>query len=227
MKNFIVTGASRGIGFAISKRLLSRGYMVYGISRDTSKLDFNSYDCDIQSYEELKAISVKIKNQKIRIDGLINAAGVASMNLALMTPKHVTERLINTNLLGTIFASQIFSPLIIRNKSGIIINFSTIAVALGLKGESVYCASKAGIEGFTKSFSREMADFNVKVNCIAPGPIKTSLISGISKNQLNNIVDNQIIRKIFKVSDVCDLVEILIDPKSKSLAGQTFHVGGV
>ena len=81
------------------------------------------------------------------------------MNLALMTPKKVSKNVINTNLLGTIFSCQNFSPLIIRNKGGAIINFSTIAVALGLKGESVYCASKAGVEAFSRSFFKRNGRF--------------------------------------------------------------------
>ena len=86
----------------------------------------------------------------------------------------------------------------IRNKNGCIINFSTIAVRLALKGESIYAASKAGVEAFSKVFAREMADFNIKVNCIAPGPIKTDLINGVSDSQINKIISQQIIPKQFK-----------------------------
>ena len=105
-------------------------------------------------------------------------------------------------------------------------NFSTIAVSLGLKGESVYAASKAGVEGFTRSFAREMADFNINVNCIAPGPIDTSLLKGITTNQINKIVSQQIIPKQFSPDAICDLVELLLDDRSNSLSGQVLHVGG-
>ena len=96
----------------------------------------------------------------------------------------------------------------LRNKLGSIINFSTIAVALGLKGESIYAASKAGVEGFTRSFAREMSDFNVQVNCIAPGPIDTNLLKGITSEQINKIVSQQIIPKQFKPDSVAELVEL-------------------
>jgi 3-oxoacyl-[acyl-carrier protein] reductase len=115
----------------------------------------------------------------------------------------------------------------IRNRGGNIINFSTIAVALGLKGEAIYAASKAGVEGFSRTFAREMSDFNINVNCIAPGPIDTDLIKGVSKLQIENIVKQQIYQKQFLSSDICDVVEVLMDARSKALTGQVFHVGGV
>ena len=121
----------------------------------------------------------------------------------------------------------LFSPLMIRSKKGSIINFSTIAVALGLKGESIYVASKAGVEGFTRSFAREVSEFNINVNCIAPGPMDTSLLKGVTAEQIKKIVSQQIISKQFKPESVADLVEFLIDNKSDSLSGQVFNIGGV
>ena len=87
-------------------------------------------------------------------------------------------------------------------------------------------ASKAGIEGFSRSFAREAADFNVRVNCIAPGPINTDLLKGVSSEQIDRIVSQQVIPKQFIPSDVCDLVELLLDNKSASLSGQVLNVGG-
>ena len=106
-------------------------------------------------------------------------------------------------------------------------NFSTIAVPMGLKGESIYVASKAGIEGFSKSFAREMSDFDVRVNCIAPGPINTDLIRGVERKLIEKVIANQIIQKQFGVDDVSDLVELLLNPKAKSVSGQVLSVGGI
>ena len=114
----------------------------------------------------------------------------------------------------------------IRQKSGLIINFSTIAVNLALKGESVYAASKAGVETFSRTFARETASFNVRVNCIAPGPIRTDLLRGVTEDQIDNIVAQQIIQKRFEKSDICDLVELLLNEKAQSLSGQVLNVGG-
>ncbi len=222
----VVTGASKGLGRAICNRLIQKNISVFGLARNVDEVSFPSMSCDVSSYESVKAVAQQLKKDGVKVTGLINAAGIASMNLAVITPHSVAQKIINTNLLGTIYCCQLIAPLILRNKQGSIINFSTIAVALGLKGESIYAASKAGVEGFTRSFAREMADFNVKVNCIAPGPIDTSLLKGITVEQIDKIVSQQIIPKKFKPDSVADLVEILIDTRSESLSGQVLHIGG-
>ena len=115
----------------------------------------------------------------------------------------------------------------LRQKYGSFINFSTIAVALALKGEAVYAATKAGVEAFSRTFAKEIADFNVRVNCIAPGPIKTDLLRGITDTQIEKIIAQQVIPKQFQKSDVCDLVDLLINEKASSLSGQVLNVGGI
>ena len=222
----VVTGASKGLGRAICDRLIEKNIEVFGLARNVEDVPFASMSCDVSSYESVKVVVQHLKKEGFKVTGLVNAAGIASMNLAVTTPQSVAQKIINTNLLGTIYCCQLVAPLMLRNKQGSIINFSTIAVALGLKGESIYAASKAGVEGFTRSFAREMADFNVKVNCIAPGPIDTSLLKGITAEQINKIVSQQIIPKQFKPDSVADLVELLIDSRSDSLSGQVLHVGG-
>lgn len=222
----LVTGASRGLGRAVADRLVDTGCDVFGISRSAEELPFESAACDVSDYEGVKAIAQKLRKEKRALQGVINAAGIASMNLAVTTPPSMTQKLIQTNLVGTIHCCQLFAPLMIRRKAGSIINFSTIAVALGLKGESIYAASKAGVEGFSRAFAREMADFNIRVNCVAPGPIKTDLLRGVSDEQIDAIVSHQIIPKIFQPGDVSDLCEFLLSSKSASLSGQVLHVGG-
>ena len=222
----VVTGASKGLGRAICDRLISKNLSVFGLARNIEKTPFPSMSCDVSSYEDVKATTQRLKKDRSKIDGLINAAGIASMNLAVTTPPKVSQNIVQTNLLGTIYCCQQIAPLMIRNEAGSIINFSTIAVALGLKGESIYAASKAGVEGFTRTFAREMADFGVNVNCIAPGPIDTNLLKGISATQIEIVVSQQIIPKQFTTDTVSDLVELLLDERSRSLSGQVLHVGG-
>lgn len=223
----IVTGTSRGLGRAIAERLIESGEEVIGLARSLDKANFKSIECDIGDYASVKKAARQIKIMKKPIKAFINAAGVASMNMAVTTDQSTVQKVIQTNLIGTIYCCQLFSPIMLRYKQGSIINFSTIAVPLSLKGESVYVASKAGVEAFSRTFAREMADFNIRVNCIAPGPIRTDLLKGITDNQIEKIISQQIITKQFNKSDVCNLVELLIDEKASSLSGQVLNIGGV
>jgi len=223
----LVTGSSRGIGKAIAERLVNNGNEVIGISRSNDGSKFKSIECDISDYRALKETVREIRQLKTPLKAFINAAGVASMNLVVTSDESTVQKLIQTNLVGTIYCCQLFAPLMMRQKCGVFINFSTIAVALALKGESIYLASKAGVEAFSRAFAREMADFNIRVNCIAPGPVQTDLLRGITDDQIKNIISRQIIQKQFTKSDICDLVELLIDERSASLSGQVLNVGGV
>ena len=223
----IVTGASRGLGQAITERLIETGEEVIGLARNTSGMKINAIECDVSDYTSVKNASKEVKRMKKPVKAFINAAGVASMNMAVTTDESTVQKLIQTNLVGTIYCCQLFAPIMLRQKQGSFINFSTIAVALALKGESVYAASKAGVESFSRTFAREMADFNVRVNCIAPGPIRTDLLRGITDAQIEKITSQQVIQKQFQKSDVCDLVELLLDEKAAPLSGQVLNVGGV
>lgn len=223
----IVAGGSSGLGRAITKELQSKGEKVITISRTKPKFKCKHFACDIADYDSLKKVYKEISSWKESIYALINCAGIASMNLAITTPPEVSERIIKTNLLGTIFFNQIFSPLLIKNKGGRIINFSTIAVKIGLKGESVYVASKAGIEGFSKVLAKELAAFDITVNCIAPGPIRTPLLKGISDQQILDIIKYQIINKQMKADDIVALVNLLLENKASKITGEVLNVGGI
>ena len=221
----IVTGGTSGLGEKIVADLRIKGEDVFTISRKNIDSE-NHIQCDVGNYKQLKKAYSEISSKKISVSAVVNCAGIASMNLALTTPPEVSEKIIKTNLLGTIFSNQVFAPLLIKSKFGRIINFSTIAVSLGLQGESVYVASKAGVEAFSRVLAKELSSFNITVNCIAPGPIKTNLLKHVSQKQIQNIVNQQIQKKIMEASDVSDIVNLLLDPKSNKITGQVFHVGG-
>ncbi len=223
----IVTGASRGLGKAIVERLSKKGEEVIGLTRSKKSLKINSIQCDVSEYLSVKSAARKVKLMKKPLKAFINAAGVASMNMAVTTDEITVQKQIQTNLVGTIYCCQLFAPIMLRQKKGCFINFSTLAVKLALKGESIYAASKAGVEVFSRTFAKEMADFNIRVNCIAPGPIRTDLLKGITDSQIQKITSQQIIPKQFQKSDVCDLVELLLDEKASSLSGQVLNLGGV
>lgn len=223
----VVTGASRGLGRAISDRLTSKGFEVIGIARHNFTADFQTVSADVSDADSLKSIAKSVRRQNKPITAVINAAGIASMNLGLTTPASEVARIAGVNLFGTIYSCQAFGPLLIRNRAGSIINFSTIAVHLGLSGESVYSATKAGVEAFSRAFARELSPHNINVHCIAPGPIRTDLLRGVSDEQVNRIVSQQVFQREFTPEAVCDVAELLLDDRSRSLSGQTFHIGGV
>lgn len=223
----IVTGASRGLGLAVAQRLMENGHEILGISRSGNHSDFEIINADVSDFSELKSMAKRILAKKTEITGLVNAAGIASLNLTLLTPPEKVDSIIRINLMGTIFSCQAFSPLMIRAKKGSIVNFSSIAVSLGLSGEAIYAASKAGVENFSKTFAREMSGHGIRINCISPGPIDTELLRGVSNSQIENIIKNQVIQRQFTPSDVADLAEFLISDKSQSLSGEVLHIGGV
>ena len=150
------------------------------------------------------------------------------MNLLLTTPPETSEKIVRTNLLGTIFVTQIFAPLLIKSGGGSITNFSTIAVALTLPGESAYIASKAGVEAFSKVSAKELSSFGIRVNCVAPGPIETNLIAGVDGQKIQKIVGEQIQKEIKTIHDVAKVVWLVAGhPDAESITGEVIHVGGV
>ena len=223
----IVTGGTSGIGYEITRTLRKEGENVITLSRRKLAEDKNHISCDLTDYSSLKKAYKIISSRKEKVYALINCAGIASMNLALTTPPEITKKIINTNLIGTIFSNQIFSPLIIKaNSGGRIINFSTIAVSIGLKGESIYCASKAGVETFSRIFAKELSAFKITVNCIAPGPIRTNLLNGVNDQQIKAIIERQIIKKEMKLENVVEIIRLILNKNSINLTGQVFHLGG-
>jgi len=188
----------------------------------------------VEAVEAVKAwadsVSVATALGDLRRDksvyGLINAAGIASMNLVITTPPETVRRIIETNLIGTIFCCQAIAPAMVKRGGGRIINFSTLGVPLAIKGEAVYIASKAGIEGFSRAFAREMAPHGVTVNTIAPGPIDTALIEKVPSHKIDDVVARQLIPRQGEPEDVWNIVSLLLSAESSMITGQTIHVGG-
>lgn len=223
----VISGASRGLGRAIAERFLEQGREVIGLARTPVEAPFDVFEVNVACEDSVKDVVKICKSRGWVVDALVNAAGIASMNLAVMAPASSMRRIVNTNLLGTMFMCQAFAPLLIRAGGGAIVNFSTIAVALALQGESAYAASKAGVETFSRTLARELAGHRITVNCVAPGPIATDMLKGVTSNQIDGIVSQQIISRRLTSADVCDVVEVLLDKRSRTLTGHVLHVGGV
>ena len=223
----IVTGASRGIGLHISNRLSELGQEVLGISRTRTQQKFNSVQADVTNFEDLKAIADSLRRNGEAVSTVICAAGVASMNLALLSNPATSEKLTKVNFLGTVYTVQAFAPLLIRNNGGNIVTFSSIAARTNLVGESIYAATKAAVENYSQTLAKELSTFGIRVNCIAPGPIRTGLLNGITEEQISRIVTSQIFQNEHTLDQVVDVLEWLLDPKGNCITGQVFHVGGV
>ena len=226
-KNIIVTGASSGLGEYICQAAQKEGHHPFGLARSKiNHCDFETFECDISDYTQVKKTFREIKKIS-QPDVLINAAGIASMNLFLMTPAKKMQQIISTNVLGTMFCCQEAMKSFARQKNkNLIINFSTIAVSLSLKGESVYVASKGAVESFSKTLAREAADFNCNVNVIAPGPVDTNLISGISDSKIQEIIDSQMITEKATKEDIWGLCKLLMGDDAKDITGQIINVKG-
>lgn len=227
MKNIIVTGSSSGLGEYICDAALQEGLNPIGLARtpaDHSR--FVTFQCDVSDYSQVKNTFKHIKkNNEPHV--LINTAGIASMNLFITTPPKKMQQILNTNVLGTMYCCQEALKCFARQKSrNLIINFSTIAVSLSLKGESVYVASKGAVESFSKTLAREAADFNCNVNVIAPGPVDTKLISGISDNKIQDIINNQMINQKATKKDVWKLCKLLMLEEAKDITGEVINVKG-
>ena len=225
-RTLVVTGASRGLGAHVAGQAHAAGYRVIGLARwPDDNRPYEMRACDVTDSQQVEADFKELKRDP-EFYGVVNAAGIASMNLVLTTPFATMERVVATNLLGTMYASASAGRVLARRKRGRIVNFSTIAVQLGLKGEAVYVASKSGVEGFTRAFAREMANFGVTVNALAPGPIDTDLIRGVDQTQINHVVDQQVIPEMATPETVWNLVSYLLEDRAAALSGQVLNVQG-
>lgn len=228
-RQIVVTGASSGIGRHIAETASANGINVIGLSRNIVESNFESLQCDITDPIAVKSIFKTLK-RSTGFDCLINTAGIASMNLFLSTPIEKMEEILKTNILGTMYCSQQALKVFARRKGLLhssIINFSTIAVPLSLKGEAVYVASKGAVESFSRSLAREAADFNCNVNVIAPGPVDTNLISKISEEKIQRIIDRQFIQNKATKADIWNICEFLMTQEASSITGQVFNIKGV
>lgn len=222
-----VTGASRGLGAFIAKQLAAQGFDVAGLAR-TEALDqvIPIYGCDVADGDAVRKTARRISKAHKPVRAVVNAAGIASMNLVMSTPEQTIEKIIATNLVGTININKSFAKLMVRNGGGRIINFSTIAVSIGLAGEAVYAASKAGVESFSRCFAREVAPHDITVNCVAPGPVDTDLIAKVPSQKIDRIINQQIFREKATPSDIWDVANLLLQPNASRISGEVINVFG-
>jgi 3-oxoacyl-[acyl-carrier protein] reductase len=191
MNTALITGTSQGLGLALAERLLADGWIVHGFARSPQAFTHERFTAHVVDITDEAAVRVAVANVASagQIDLLINNAGAASMNALLLTPAAVAERLMRVNYLGTFNCLQAVGKVMLRQRSGRVINVTTVAVPLSLEGEAAYVASKAAVEALTKVAARELASSGIIVSAVGFGPIDTQLTRAVPKAALAKIND--------------------------------------
>lgn len=232
-KIILVTGASRGIGRSISKLLAECGHTVianYNKSEQKAKELSENYDnidifkCDVSKREEVKELVNYTLKKYGRIDVLINNAGISRSQMFIDVTDDDWNQIINTNLYSAFCMTQEVIPNMIHNKSGCIINISSIWGQIGASCESIYSISKAGIDAMTKSLAKELGPSNIRVNSIAPGLINTDMNKNLSFNDILEIKNDTPLQKIGEPEDIAKCVKWLIEDNFTT--GQILSING-
>lgn len=229
-KNYIITGTRKGLGKQMAEYYLAHGNKVAGCSRGKSSIDHNNYlHFELDVSDEI-AVTKMIRAVKIDfgyVDILLNNAGIASLNHILTTPYKSVKNVFHTNFFGTFLFLREVSKVMIKQKNGSIVNYTTVAAPLNLEGEAVYAASKAAIESLTRVSSKELGEFGIRVNAIGPTPVKTDLIKNVPKQKLEKLLDRQAIKRFGEVDDIINVVDFYNSEKSNFITGQIIYLGGV
>ena len=191
MPTALITGTSQGLGLALAERLLADGWIVHGFARGAQTLAherFTAHAVDITDESAVRAAVAAVAAAG-RIDLLINNAGAAALNAFLLTPGSVAEHLMRVNYLGTFHCLQAVGKVMVRQRGGLAINLTTVAVPLSLEGEAAYVASKAAVEALTKVVAKELAPQGVRVAAFGLGPVDTRLTRAVPKAALAKIND--------------------------------------
>ena len=234
-KNIIVTGASGGIGNSIIKKLNEAGANILASGTRIEKLEELK-----KKFEKIKILKFDIsQSDKIEefienatselggsLDGLINNAGITQDNLAIRMSLDEWQKVLNINLTSTFLMSKFAIKKMLKNKSGKIVNITSVVGHTGNLGQASYTASKAGIVAMSKSLAIEYAKKNINVNCISPGFIKTAMTDKIDDKFKEAIVSKIPSARLGEPDDIANAVLFLSSEQSDYINGETLHVNG-
>lgn len=236
-KVVIVTGASKGIGREIAKLLAKEGLQVvanYNKSEQKAKelkeelnnqnIDVDIFKADVSKRKEAKALVTYTLNKYGKIDVLINNAGISEYKIYTDETDEDWDRVINTNLYSAFIMSQEVIPNMIHNKSGCIINISSIWGIVGASLEVLYSISKAGMDGLTKGLAKELGPSNIRVNSVAPGAMDTDMNADLSMEELKQLEKDTPLGRIGKPEDIAKCVKWLVEDTFTT--GQIISING-
>jgi 3-oxoacyl-[acyl-carrier protein] reductase len=224
----LVTGSSRGIGRFLVQHYLAQGHHVVGCSRTAvDQSDYEHIVADVTEEQDVMGVLRHVRKTHGRLDNLINNAGIASMNHALLTPAATVRKIMDVNVLGTFLFCREAAKLMRKRDFGRIVNFITVATPLKLEGEAVYAASKAAVLTLTEVLARELAPMHITVNAVGPTPIKTDLIRSVPKEKLEAVIARQAIPRFGSFEDVANVIDFFLRPESAFITGQRLFLGGV
>jgi len=234
-KNIIVTGASGGIGKAIIKKLYETGANILASGTRIEKLEELK-----KNFENIKILKFDIsQSDKIEefidnatselggsLDGIVNNAGITQDNLAIRMNLEEWQKVININLTSTFLMSKFAIKKMLKNKSGKIVNITSVVGHTGNLGQANYTASKAGIVAMSKSLAIEYAKKNININCISPGFIKTAMTDKIDEKFKEVIISKIPSARLGEPDDIANAVLFLSSDQSNYINGETLHVNG-
>ncbi|WFN99979.2 3-oxoacyl-[acyl-carrier-protein] reductase [Staphylococcus aureus] len=236
-KSALVTGASRGIGRSIALQLAEEGYNVavnYAGSKEKAVVeeikakgvDSFAIQANVADADEVKAMIKEVVSQFGSLDVLVNNAGITRDNLLMRMKEQEWDDVIDTNLKGVFNCIQKATPQMLRQRSGAIINLSSVVGAVGNPGQANYVATKAGVIGLTKSAARELASRGITVNAVAPGFIVSDMTDALSDELKEQMLTQIPLARFGQDTDIANTVAFLASDKAKYITGQTIHVNG-
>ena len=238
-KTALVTGAGRGIGREIALTLAREGADVainYNGSADAAKEVAAKIEalgrkavliqCNVADFQAAEEMIKKAAEELGRLDILVNNAGITKDNLLLRMSEAEYDAVLDINLKGCFNTIRHAAKLMIKQRSGRIINLSSVSGVMGNAGQANYCASKAGIIGLTKSAARELASRNVTVNAIAPGFIETEMTAVLSDSVKENILAQIPMHRLGNTKDIAEAAAFLASDRADYITGQVIQVNG-
>jgi 3-oxoacyl-[acyl-carrier protein] reductase len=230
----LVTGASRGIGRAIAKELNKKGFLVgihYNSSRESAESllkelgDGLLIQADLSTIEGCDKIYEEVKNSKIPLEVLVNNAGLVKDNPIFNASLEEFDLMININMKTVWYLTKRLMRLMIRNRSGRIINISSIIGSIGNPTQSIYGMTKAAIDNFTKTAAMEMAEYGILVNSIAPGFIDTDMTKDLPEDYKKILLERIPLKRMGKPEEIAEVVGFLATSGSY-ITGTVIHVNG-